>query len=94
MTIARELTGGLHVSVRELLRGKDRIIKQVKDVRVDFDEIPKRVSQVRQSAARNIQPLLKRIADKLPRPAGRESLLAMGIPPLLADDAMQAYYGS
>jgi hypothetical protein len=88
MGIAKELTGGLHVSVAELLSKNAR----TKDLRVDFDEIPARIPEVRKSAVQNILPLLKGFADKLPPPAVRESLLSMGISTVIVDAALQAYY--
>jgi hypothetical protein len=89
MLIAKELTGGLDVSVSQLMSNTARS----RDVRVDLDEIPTRVPQVKESAIRNILPLLKGFADKLPRPVVRESLIAMGLSAIIVDAALHAYYG-
>lgn len=88
MEIAKELTGGLHLSVADVLSQNAR----AKDVRVDFDQIPGNIPQVTQSAVQNILPLLKGFANKLSRPAVRESLLAIGISAVIVDAAMLAYY--
>jgi len=88
MEIAHQLTGGLDVSFSDLFSEK----QGTKDVRVDFDEIPLKVPQVMQSAVRNILPLLKGFADKLPRPVVRESLLGMGLSAIIVDAALHAYY--
>jgi hypothetical protein len=92
MGIAKELTGGLHVTVTQLFsrRGSDNA--RSKEVRVDLDEIPTKVPKVMQASVRNILPLIKGFADKLPRPVVRESLLAMGLPAIIVDSALQAYY--
>ena len=89
LEIAKQLTGGLHVSARELMSKRAR----AKDFRVDFDEIPKRVPQVMDSSIRTVLPLLKGFADKLPRPVVRESLIAMGLSAIIVDAALHAYYG-
>ena len=93
MEIAKELTGGLHVSVTSLFSASGRIKERSKGVRVDFDEIPSKVPKVKEASVRNILPLLKGFADKLPRPVVRESLLAMSLPPVIVDAALQSYYG-
>jgi len=92
MCIAKELTGGLHVSVKEILAHRTRVQEEAKNVRVDLDSIPGRVSEVRQSAVRSIIPLLKGFAEKLPRASVRESLIAVGIPVIIVDAAMREYY--
>ena len=88
MEIAGKLTGGLHVTLTDLLPGKTR----TKDVRVDLDEIPEKVPQVKRSAIQNILPIIKGFADKLPRPLVKESLIAMGLSAMIVDAALHAYY--
>jgi len=88
MKIAKELTGGIHVSVTNLLSASERDKVKSKNVRVDLDEISNRVPQVRESSVRNILPIIKGFAAKLSRPIVRESLLAMGLPPNIVDAAL------
>jgi hypothetical protein len=90
--IAKELTGGLHVSAKDLLSGLGKAKERARTIRVDLDNIPLAVSEVKQSAVKNLLPLLRGFADKLPRPVVRESLIAMGIPPAIVDAAMHSFY--
>jgi len=92
MEIAKELTGGLHVSFFDFISGMAAAREQARNVRVDLNEIPRRVPDVKQSAVRNIMPLIRGFADKLPRHVVRESLLAMGLPPFLVESALQEFY--
>jgi hypothetical protein len=88
MVIAKELTGGLHVSLGELLSKSVR----GRNLRVDLDQIPEKVPQVKEAGIRNVMPVIKGFADKLPRALVRDSLIAMGLSAVLVDAAMQIYY--
>jgi len=92
MEIAKRLSGGLHVSAVELLspKGRDRV--KSKDVRVDFDQIPAAVPQVKQSSIGSLLTLIRGFANRLKRPEVRASLIEMGLPPTLVDEALAAYY--
>lgn len=92
MEVAKRLTGGLHVGVRELMSESGRERVRAKEVRVDFDRIPNDVPQVKQSSAQTLVTLIKGFADKLPRPAVKASLLQMGLPDSMVDAALNAYY--
>jgi hypothetical protein len=97
MGIAKEMSGGLAVSVSTLLRtGKALVSRSTvpeSRVRVDFNEIPVKVPQVMKSGIKSLLPIIKNIADKLPRTAVRDSLVAMGVSTILVDAALAAYYG-
>lgn len=92
MKIAERLTGGLQVGVRELMSpsGRDRV--RAKEVRVEFDRIPSDVPEVKQSSVQTLVTLIKGFADKLPRPAVKDSLLQMGLPDTIVDAALDTYY--
>lgn len=93
MEIAKRLTGGLHVSAGEMMSSAGRERVKAKDVRVDFDQIPSEVPQVKQSSVRSILTLIKGFANKLPRQSVRASLMEMELPAIIVDEAMDAYYG-
>ena len=88
--IAKDLTGGIHVGVTDLLSGSAKN----KPVRVNMNDIPRRVPQVLRSAVSNLAPVIKGMAKNMPRAAVRDSLIAMGIPALMVDPALQAFYAS
>jgi hypothetical protein len=69
LKIAKDLTGSI-----TSIKGKSN---SARDVRVDLNEIPLKVSKVRDSGVQSILPLLKGLADKLPRQVVRETLIAM-----------------
>jgi hypothetical protein len=92
MAIAKDMTGGLHVGLTNLVFGLSKAKKESGNIRVDFDQILNKVPLVRQAAINNILPLLKVLANKLPRDAVKESLLAMRLPVMLVDLALQQYY--
>jgi hypothetical protein len=70
-----ELTGGLHVSLGELLSKSVR----GRTLRVDLDQIPEKVPQVKDAGIRNVMPVIKGFADKLARALVSDSLIAMGL---------------
>lgn len=92
MEIAKGLTGGLHVGLKDLLSSSGRDNARAKEVRVDFDQIPSVVPEVRHSSVKTIVTLIKGFADKLPRSAVRASLIEMGLPAMIIDAALDAYY--
>lgn len=92
MEVARRLTGGLHVGIGELMSSAMRERARTKEVRVDFDRIPSDVPEVQQSVVRSLLALIQGFANKLPRSAVRDSLIQMGLPNLIVDAALDAYY--
>lgn len=92
MEIAKGLTGGLHVGVKELMSSSGRERVRAKEVQVDFDRIPNEIPEVKQSSVQTLVTLIKGFADKLPRPAVRASLIQMGLPDSMVDAALDAYY--
>jgi hypothetical protein len=92
MEVAKRLTGGLHVGLGELMSSAGRERARTNEVRVDFDRIPNDVPEVKQSSVQTIVALIKGFADKLPRPVVRSSLVQMGLPDMIIDAALDAYY--
>jgi hypothetical protein len=87
LSIAKDLAGGLGRGMSQAFDSKGSA-----DNRVNFNEIPSKVPEVLQTGVRNILPLIKAFADKLPRPLVREGLIAMGLSALIVDPALTAYY--
>jgi hypothetical protein len=84
LNIAKDLTGSI-----TSFKGKS---DSARNVRVNLNEIPSKVPKVRDSGVQSILPLLKGLADKLPPPVVRESLIAMGLSAILVDSAIHLYY--
>lgn len=93
MEVAKRLTGGLHVGIGELMSRAGREHARANEVRVNFDRIPDNVPEVKKSSVQTLVTLVKGFADKLPRAAVRSSLIQMGLPDLIIDAALDAYYG-
>lgn len=96
MHIAKDLTGGMTVGLSSAIKiGRDRIAKRAPTTtppRLDLNDIPRRVQPVRDSGAKSLQFFIKSIADKLPRVAVRDSLLAMGYSVIVVDAALAIFY--
>jgi hypothetical protein len=96
MAISKELTGGLMVSASEAYRaGKALITRKAvpeANTRINLDDIPARVPQVKKSGIDCLISYIADLADDLPKEKVRSRLIKRGFSPILIEDALARYY--